>query len=72
MKIHFSLKHFIIGSFLLFPVLLILDGIYDYAMNEWNTTTLFSTENLIFKAIAAVIGGYFYARIIQFYKQNKS
>ncbi|WP_298300281.1 hypothetical protein [Hydrotalea sp.] len=66
MKIHFHFKKFLIATILIFPILLLLDAVYDILIQEWDTSTLFSTENIIFKAIAAVIGGYFYAVLAQY------
>jgi len=41
----------------------VLDAMYDGLMHELNLTKLFATENLIFKIIAAIIGGFFYAHL---------
>jgi hypothetical protein len=63
MKIFFYWKRFFLATILLFLVLLVLDAMYDGLMHELNLTKLFATENLIFKIIAAIIGGFFYAHL---------
>lgn len=57
---NFDWKKFIEAVLVLFPVLLVIDVLYDIILKQLVWADTFALKNITFKILAAVVGAYFF------------
>lgn len=58
---NFNIKKFITATLVLLPILLGFDILWDKISGKLDFHETFAMKNLFFKALAALVGAYFYA-----------
>lgn len=68
---NFNLKKFIQAVIILLPILLVVDILYDKIFKTLDLKETFAMKNVFFKALAALVGAYFFATYNEENTDNK-